>query len=128
MGHTQKHKFYVDLGFRIKQMRHLNKVSQELLAEIIGVSKQTIQRYESGEIHISPEALDKCARRLNTPVGFFYGEGETMPAPSNTNKTGLLIAADIMAIPDNNIRKSVYHLVRAINRAHEDNEKSRKVA
>ena len=128
MGHTQKHKFYIDLGFRIKQMRHLNRFSQEHLAEIIGVSKQTIQRYESGEIHISPQALDICARQLNTPVGFFYGEGEAMPAPSNTNKTGLLIAADIMAIPDNNIRKSVYHLVRAINRGHKDNEKSRKVA
>ena len=128
MTHAQKHKFYIDLGFRLMQMRHLNGYSQSQLGEFIGVSKQTIQRYESGEIHISPQALDSCARQLNTPVGFFYGEGETMPAPSNTNKTGLLIAADIMALPDNNIRKSVYHLVRAINRAHEDKEKPKKVA
>ncbi len=128
MKHANKEKFYVNLGFRLMQMRHLNGYSQGQLGEFIGVSKQTIQRYESGEIHISPEALDKCARRLNTPVGFFYGEDETMPTPSNTNKTGLLVAADIMALPDNNVRKSVYHLVRAINRAHEESKKSSKAA
>ncbi len=79
-------------------------------------------------IFLPSNGLISATVGIDTPVGFFYGEGETMPAPSNTNKTGLLIAADIMALPDNNIRKSVYHLVRAINRAHEDKENTKKVA
>ncbi len=63
MTQSNKEKFYIDLGFRLMQMRYLNGYSQSQLGEFIGVSKQTIQRYESGEIHISPQALDSCARQ-----------------------------------------------------------------
>ncbi len=111
-----KNKFYVDLGFKLRQVRCLNKVSQQVLSEALGVSMQTVQRYETGEIHIPSEAVHKCARTLGTPVGFFYGE-DSCPAPSNTNRVGLMVAAEIMDLPDDNIRKSIYQLARSINRA-----------
>lgn len=82
-----------------------------------------MQRYESGEIPLTAEAIGKCAKSLNAPVGFFYGEGDTYPKPSNSNKIGLLLAAEIMELPDDNIRKSVFHLVRDIIRWSEKREK-----
>ncbi len=108
--------FYVEMGFRIRQVRSLNKISQERLGEKLSVSKQTIQRYESGEIHIPSDAIHICAHVLNTPVNFFYGD-ETSPAPSNTNRVGLMVAAEIMDLPDDNVRRSIYQLARSINRA-----------
>ncbi len=119
-----KSKFYMDVGWRIRQVRSLNKLSQEYLGERLGVSAQTIQRYETGEIHIPTEAMAKCSRALHTPVGFFYGEDGQSPANSNISRVGILVAAEIMELPDDNIRKSVFHLVRAINR-HDEAESSK---
>lgn len=122
MQKKQKSRFNVELGFRVRQIRNLNKLSQEVLGERLGVSTPTIQRYEAGEIPLTAEAVGKCAQSLNTPVGFFYGESDKHPAPSNSNKIGLLIAAEVMALPDDNIRKSVFHLVRSIVRWGEDRD------
>nr|WP_306264928.1 helix-turn-helix transcriptional regulator [Pararhizobium sp. IMCC3301] len=123
MKKKQKNKFNVDLGFRVRQIRSLNKLSQEVLGERLGVSTPTMQRYEAGEIPLTAEAIGKCAASLNTPVGFFYGETDQHPAASNTNKVGLLLAAEIMELPDENIRKSVFHLVRSIIRWDEKRSK-----
>lgn len=117
MNSKIKNRFYTDMGFRLRQVRSLNKLSQEYIGERLGVSAQTVHRYETGEIQIPTENIAKCAKALHTPVGFFYGEGDQQPAPSNINRVGLLVAAEIMELPDDNIRKSVYHLVRSINRA-----------
>lgn len=116
MQKRQKNRFNVELGYRVRQMRNLNKMPTDRLAEVLGVSTKTVQRYEAGEIHMSPEAIGKCAKSLNTPVGFFYGEGDKYPAPSNTNRLGLLLAAEVMQLPDDTIRKNVFHLVRSIIR------------
>ena len=122
MRKKTRNKFYADLGFRIRQARCLSKFSQSDLGERIGVTHQTVQRYETGEVHISPEGIIICAKALNTPVGYFYGEDGQQPSPSNTNRMGLMVAAEIMNLPDNNIRKNVYHLVRSINRLDETYE------
>lgn len=116
MRKRKRTKFNAELGFRVRQMRNLNKMPPDRLAEVLGVSTQTVQRYETGEIHMPPEAIGKCAKSLNTPVGYFYGEGDKYPVPSNTNKIGLLLAAEVMELPDDNIRKSLFHLVRDIIR------------
>ncbi len=94
--------------------------------EIRHISAQTIQRYETGNIQIPTEAVAKCAKALHTPVGYFYGEEDQQPANNNTNRVGLMVAAEVMALADDNIRKSVYHLVRSINRhgQSQDNDNS----
>ncbi len=122
-----KNKFYIDMGFKLRQARCLNKLSQQSLGEQLGVSMQTVQRYETGEIHIPSEAIHICARALNTPVSFFYGD-DTSPTPSNTNRIGLMVAAEIMDLPDDNIRKSFYQLARSINRASSSQEPKRESA
>ena len=48
-------------------------MSQERLAEILGVSYQQVQRYESGRNKISVERVQQIAAALAVPVGFFFG-------------------------------------------------------
>lgn len=114
MNKKIKNKFYIELGFKLRQVRSLNRISQESLGAHLNVTAQTVQRYETGEIHIPSEAIHICARELNTPVNFFYGDDAGL-TPSNTNRVGLMVAAEIMDLPDDNIRKSVFHLVKSIN-------------
>ncbi|WP_306261323.1 helix-turn-helix domain-containing protein [Pararhizobium sp. IMCC21322] len=122
MKKKQKNKFNVELGFRVRQIRSLNKWSQEVLGERLGVSTPTMQRYEAGEIPLTAEAIGKCAASLSTPVGFFYGETDQHPAATNTNRTGLLLAAEIMELPDNDGRKHLYHFIRSLNRAWQEKD------
>ncbi len=89
------------------------------LGERLGVSAQTIHRYETGEVQISTEAVAKCAKTLHTPVGYFYGEDAQYPANTNISHVGIMLAAEVMELPDDLIRKNVFHLVRSINRLDE---------
>jgi transcriptional regulator with XRE-family HTH domain len=69
--------FYGEMGFRLKQIRQIKKVSQTALADALGVVSQTIQKYESGKIKISPEIIQRLAEIFKVSVGYFYGEGHT---------------------------------------------------
>ena len=120
MNRKAKSEFYCTVGFRLRQMRTLHKRTQAFIAEHLGVSSQTVQRYEQGEIPISTENIAKCAKLLNTSVGFFYGEDGGPPYAANINRMGLMAASEIMDLPSDDIRKSLVHLVRAINRYDDD--------
>lgn len=123
MHKRKRDKFYVELGFRVYQNRLLKCATQEELGERLGVSKQTVQRYECGEIHMPPEAIFKCAKALGVSVGHLYGEDHHQTAHhANVNRMSLTVAAEIMKLPDDNIRKGFYMLATSINRAFDQDE------
>lgn len=124
MSKQTRQEFYADIGFRLRQIRSLNRVSQEALGDRLGVSKQTIQRYESGEIQLPSDVIAACAVIFGTPVGEFYGEAADTGEKSAQNRAGLMVAAEIMALPNLELRKSVFHMVRQINRTCEERERS----
>lgn len=54
------------IGDRIKSLRLSNNMSQEMLGELIGVSKQTIYKYETGIIDNIPiEKIEKLANAFD---------------------------------------------------------------
>lgn len=58
----------------IKKYRLERKVTLEELAKFVGVSKPTLQRYESGVIsNIPSENIEKIAERLNVTPSALYG-------------------------------------------------------
>lgn len=62
------------IGDRIKILRTELKISQEAVGNKIGVSKQTIQRYESGEIsNIPSDKIEKLASALGTSPAYLMG-------------------------------------------------------
>lgn len=67
-----------EIGEAIKQRRRELGISQERLAEMLNVSYQQVQRYESGANKLNVENIQVIADLLALPVTFFY----TAAAPS----------------------------------------------
>ncbi len=109
-------RFYADMGFRLKQMRQIKKVSQGDLAEALGVVKQTIQKYESGEVRMLPEIIQSCATVFKISVGYFYGEDHSS---KKFSRASLMIASEVMMLPNEDLQKNLYALVRNINKTWE---------
>lgn len=121
INQVERNDFYSEMGFRLKQIRQVKKVSQNELAEALGVVSQTIQKYESGEIRMLPEIIHKCAEVFKVSVGYFYGEEHTQ---RKFSRVSLMIASEVMMIPSNDIQKNIYALVRSINEhTGQDNQK-----
>ncbi len=60
--------FYAAVGKNIYTYRKIRNYSLQILAEKIGVTKKTIQRYENGEIKIDMGRLSDIAEALNVDV------------------------------------------------------------
>jgi transcriptional regulator with XRE-family HTH domain len=71
----------VDLhvGGRVRMRRRLRGVSQEKLADSLGLTFQQVQKYERGANRISASKLYEIAAALQTPVAYFF-EGLADPA------------------------------------------------
>ncbi len=103
-----------DIGWRLKVLRQNLRVSQESLGARIGVSYQTIQRYERGQYRIAADRLEAIARILGVPVGYFFGESEEARGRPY-DRTALAIAAEAERLPSDRIRKSAYRFMKTIN-------------
>jgi len=62
----------IDLGFRLRDLRTRQGMSQKELAGLIGVTPSTISQIESNTIYPSLPALFKIAQILNVPVGSLF--------------------------------------------------------
>ena len=60
------------LGKRLRARRRLLGLTQQQLAEVVGVRFQQIQKYECGANRISASRLWSMAEVLNVPVSYFY--------------------------------------------------------
>jgi transcriptional regulator len=61
---------------RLKELRKEKKLTQEELAQEIGVSKITILRWENGERQIKPEKAQQLADYFGVSVGYLLGYEE----------------------------------------------------
>lgn len=66
------------VGRRVRQRRWVLGLTQQQLAQALGIRFQQVQKYESGANRISASRLFDLSRALQVSVGFFYdGLGET---------------------------------------------------
>lgn len=68
------------VGSRLKQRRTLMGLSQEKLAESVGITFQQVQKYENGANRVSAGRLYEFSKILNVPVSFFF---DTLGASAN---------------------------------------------
>jgi len=73
MGVANADPIDVAVGARIRIRRQELRMSQQTLAEQLGVSFQQVQKYEHGSNRISASMLVKAARALDCPGGFLLG-------------------------------------------------------
>ena len=60
------------LGARLRRRRRLMGLSQEQLAEKLGIRFQQIQKYECAANRMSAARLWELAQALEVPVSYFY--------------------------------------------------------
>ena len=60
------------LGKRLRRRRRLLGLTQQQLANVVGVRFQQIQKYECGANRISAARLWSLAEALEVPVAYFY--------------------------------------------------------
>ncbi|MDO1559391.1 helix-turn-helix transcriptional regulator [Brevundimonas sp. 2R-24] len=60
------------LGRRLRRRRRLLGLTQQQLAEQVGIRFQQIQKYECGANRISAARLWQLAEALESPISYFY--------------------------------------------------------
>lgn len=74
------------VGKRLKIRRNLMGMSQDDLAQEIGVTFQQIQKYEHGTNRISAGKLYEFADIMNVGIGFFFEGLDQLFSPEHTGK------------------------------------------
>jgi len=71
------------MGSRIKELRKQAKISQQELADIIGVSRAAISLFEIGTSKPSSETLAKLADALQVDMGYLLGRNQVLVAKAS---------------------------------------------
>src|SRR3982750_545860 len=66
------HPVDIYVGARVKERRKALGISQEKLAEALGLTFQQVQKYERGANRVSASKLWEIARALKINVAYFY--------------------------------------------------------
>ena len=119
------HKVDVHVGQRIRQRRWLTGMTQQRLAELVGIKFQQIQKYETGANRVSASRLWDIAFALNVDVSHFF-EGleaekpqpekalDNIPADLSGDKEAMDLIRSYYAIPENQ-RRRLFDLARVLS-------------
>ncbi|QLF71960.1 helix-turn-helix transcriptional regulator (plasmid) [Peteryoungia desertarenae] len=115
----------VHVGARIRLRRRTIGMSQETLADGLGITFQQVQKYEKGMNRVGASRLQNIAEILNVPIPYFFEEspgmlGESMDMGANelndfmSSKEGIALASAFLAIEDKRIRQNIMNLLRSL--------------
>ena len=104
------------VGGRIRERRLMLGLTQQQLAEMIGVTYQQAHKYERGINRLSAGRLFEIARALSAPITYFFeGIGEEGPRPILPHQRTLLeITRNIAEIRNEKHREAISQLARAL--------------
>ncbi len=115
------------VGARLRQRRMLLGISQEQLADMLGLTFQQVQKYERGTNRVSASRLFQLARTLDTPITWFFEDmepersGEQAAPPPGTDETDPMSRRETLElvrvysrIDDRKVRKKLYEMAKAL--------------
>lgn len=79
---------------RLKELRKQKKVTQENLANEMGVTKLTISRWENEEVQIKPDKAQQLADYLNVSVGYLLGYSD-IPDEIQLKSNEVIVGKDV---------------------------------
>ncbi len=118
-----KHPVDVHVGKRIRHRRWMMGMTQQQLADNVGIKFQQIQKYETGMNRVSASRLWDIARTLGVSIVFFFDgidaaqtqvagvEGDIL-----ADKEALDLVRSYYAIPENQ-RRRLFDLARVLSDA-----------
>lgn len=95
------------VGKRLRRRRRLLGLTQQQLAESVGIRFQQIQKYECGANRVSASRLFELAEALDVPVQYFY---EGLSRRDEVANEDTYLAADVLS------QKETVDLIRAYYR------------
>ena len=115
----------VHVGKRIRQRRWLIGMTQQKLADMVGIKFQQIQKYETGANRVSASRLWDIGEAMGVPVAFFFeglqgddgGVSETrgdVPQDMLSDKEAMDLVRTYYAIPENQ-RRRLFELARVLS-------------
>ncbi|MFK7744562.1 MAG: helix-turn-helix domain-containing protein [Roseobacter sp.] len=115
----------VHVGKRIRQRRWLVGMTQQKLAECVGIKFQQIQKYETGANRVSASRLWDIADALDVDVAFFFeglksadpdvqDQTDAVPADMMGDKEAMDLVRSYYAIPENQ-RRRLFELARVLS-------------
>ena len=119
------HMVDVHVGKRIRQRRWLAGMTQQKLAELVGIKFQQIQKYETGANRVSASRLWDIADALDVQVSLFFeglkpedglsAEAENdLPPDLLGDKEAMDLVRSYYAIPENQ-RRRLFELARVLS-------------
>ncbi len=110
------------VGKRLRRRRRLLGLTQQQLAESVGIRFQQIQKYECGANRVSAARLFQLSESLNVPVGYFYeGLGDdAQPEAAGvgsdmlTRRETLELVRAYYKIASPRVRKRLFELTKAL--------------
>lgn len=120
-----KHPVDVHVGKRVRHRRWMVGMTQQQLAEKVGIKFQQIQKYETGMNRVSASRLWDMAEALEVPVSFFFdgidddaaaagSETSAIPGDIMADKEALELVRSYYSIPENQ-RRRLFELARVLS-------------
>ncbi len=124
------------VGSRLRLRRSLLGLSQEKLADALGLTFQQVQKYERGSNRVSASRLYELSKILEVPVSFFFEELDSTTAgnkvaegQSDTWSVNLLekketidLVRNYYKIKNLAARKKVMELIKTLGSIHGEND------
>lgn len=121
-----KHPVDVHVGKRVRHRRWMVGMTQQQLAERVGIKFQQIQKYETGMNRVSASRLWEIATALGVTVSFFFeglgtkaenaAEDTGLPGDLLADKEAMELIRSYYAIPENQ-RRRLFDLARVLSDA-----------
>lgn len=117
------HPVDVHVGKRIRHRRWLVGMTQQQLAEQVGIKFQQIQKYETGANRVSASRLWDISRALQVSISFFFegiedqveaADATEAPTDIMADKEALDLIRSYYAIPENQ-RRRLFDLARVLS-------------
>ncbi len=109
------------VGERIRLRRHIQRMSQSDLAVQLGMSFQSVQKYERAGNRISASVLWRIAQALQVPVSFFFEgltDADSAPPPMDpTFEDAMVETARLYQSVPTPIRSVLTQLIERIAKA-----------
>src|SRR6201987_5585214 len=90
------------VGSRVRMRRLMLSMSQEKLAEQLGLTFQQVQKYEKGANRVSASRLQQLVNILQVPIPFFFEGAPQMTGfgGNNTKAPSTAYVSDFLATSD----------------------------
>ena len=114
-----------EIGRRLRQARLVENLTQDGLAQKLGISFQQVQKYENGTNRVSSSRLWAISRVLGLPITYFYeglddshiaeavDSADDLSLPDRT----IRVARMLDEMPDGDVKDKVFGLIKAFSKA-----------